>query len=107
MEWGAAIAALLGIILLVLKQWQANQPTRDQEQRNEEIQQGRADINNGDADAVSGRIDGLLSRQPLPAGQPGHPVTAERISAVSGLADSGRSTGADTGAGGSLPDDKG
>lgn len=104
MEWGAAIASLLGIILLVLKQWQANQPKRVKEAADEATQQGRADIANGNADAVSGRIDRLLSGQGDTAGQPGGEVTTERISAVLGLADSGRGSGADSGKSGSVSD---
>ncbi len=104
MEWGAAIASLLGIILLVLKQWQANQPKRVKEAADEATQQGRADIANGNADAVSGRIDRLLSGQGDTAGQSGSEITAERIRTVAGLADTGRGPGADSGTSGSLPD---
>lgn len=104
MEWGAAIASLLGIILLVLKQWQANQPKRDKEAAYEDLQQGRKDIAAGDVAAVNGRIDRLLSQPGSnTAGQRSTPVTAERISALAGLADSGRSTGEDSGKSGSVP----
>lgn len=106
MEWGAAIASLLAIILLVLKQWQANQPKRDQEAADEENQQGRADIADRNADAVNDRIDRLLTGSCDTAGQPGGEVTTERISAVLGLADSGRSSGADSGKSGSVSETK-
>jgi hypothetical protein len=64
MEWAAGISALLGIVLLVLKGYYARDPARKEEQRNEEIQQGRADIAAGNADAVSVRIDSLCSKDP-------------------------------------------
>ena len=60
MEWGAAIAAAIGIIALVLKQYYAGAPNRMEEERDEDIQQGRRDIADGDVDAVNERIDRLL-----------------------------------------------
>jgi hypothetical protein len=103
MEWSAAIVSILGIVLWGLKQWQTNQPKRDQENRQDEIQQGRTDIANGDAAAVSDRIDSLLTRHGDTTGQPSSEVTAERISAVLGVVDPRRSPGSDTGKSGSLP----
>jgi hypothetical protein len=103
MEWGAAIASLLGIVLWGLKQWQSNQPKRDQENAQDEIQQGRKDIANGDAAAVSDRIDSLLTRQGDPTGQPGSEVTAERIGSVLGVAGPAGGISPDTGKSGSLP----
>lgn len=107
MEWGAAATALFTVVLAVFKWWQSNQPKRDKEAEYEAIQQGRADIANDDYDAVNARIDRLLSQQGNHvAGQPGREVTAERISAILRLADSGRSTGEDSGASGSVPKSK-
>lgn len=106
MEWGAAIASLLGIILLMLKQWQSNQPKRDQEAADETTQQGRTEIADGNADAVNDRIDRLLTGSGDTAGQSGSEITAERISALAGLADSGRSSGADSGKSGSVSETK-
>lgn len=103
MEWGAAVTAFLALLLWVLKQWQSNQPKRDQEAADDATQQGRADIADGNADAVNDRIDRLLSGQGDTAGQPNGEVTAERISAVLGLADPGRGSGADSGKSGSVP----
>lgn len=106
MEWGAAVAAFFTVLLAVLKWWQSQQPQRDQEQSYDDIQQGRADIANDDADAVNGRIDRLLTRQPLSTGQSSGEIAAERISSILRLADSGRSIGADTGTSGSVPETK-
>jgi hypothetical protein len=106
MEWGAAIASVLGIILLVLKQWQAGKPKRSQEQRDEATQNGRDDIGNNDAVAIDDRIDRLLIATGNPAGQPGGEVTAERIRAVAGLADTRRSPGPDTGTGRGMSETK-
>lgn len=103
MEWGAAVAAFFTALLAVLKWWQSRQPQRDQEQSYDETQQGRADIANGDTDAVNGRIDRLLSRQPLSPGQQGDTVTVGRIGAILGVAAATRSTGSDTGTSGSVP----
>lgn len=61
MEWGAAITAIVTLLLAVAKWYAANQPKRDQEQQNEATQQGRLDIANGDVAAVNGRIDRVLS----------------------------------------------
>lgn len=98
MEWGAAISAIFALLLWGLKTWSEGKPGREQEQRHDEIQQGRADIAAGDADAVSGRIDRLLADgQPLSDGQQGNQVTAERINSISRVADTGRSIGKDSG----------
>ena len=106
MEWGAAVAAFFTVLLAVLKWWQSQQPKRDQEQSYDDIQQGRADISAGNADAVNGRIDRLLTRQPLSTGQQGDTVTVGRIGAILGLAAATRSIGADTGTSGSVPETK-
>jgi hypothetical protein len=55
----SAVAAIAAIVLWGLKQWQASKPQRNQEDRDAEIQKGRADIANGDAAAVSVRIDSV------------------------------------------------
>ena len=103
MEWGAAVTAIITLIIALMKWWQSRQPERDQENRYDVIQQGRNDIANGDVDAVNGRIDQLLSQQSDDStGQRSTPVTAERINAVVGMVDSGRSSGADTGKSGIL-----
>ena len=106
MEWGAAIASLLAIVLWGLKQWQSNQPKRDQEQAYDDIQQGRADIANDDADAVNGRIDRLLTRQPLSTGQSSDKAIAGSIGTILGVAAAIGSSGKDTGTGGSVPETK-
>lgn len=103
MEWGAAVTAIITLIIALMKWWQSRQPERDQENRYDAIQQGRNDIANGDVDAVNGRIDQLLSQQSDDStGQRSTPVTAERINTVVGMVDSGRSSGADTGKSGIL-----
>lgn len=66
MEWGAAVTAIITLIIALMKWWQSRQPERDQENRYDAIQQGRNDIANGDVDAVNGRIDRLLSDVSLP-----------------------------------------
>jgi len=105
MEWGAAIAAVFGVLLWMLKEWQAGNPERQKEKRDDEIQQGRTDIATGNAPAVSDRIDRLLASGPGDiAGQSSGPVTVERIRAMAGMADSGRSTGPDTGTSGKVPE---
>lgn len=104
MEWGAAIASLLAIILLVLKQWQANQPKRDREAADEATQQGRADIANGDDAAVNDRIDRLLSGQSDTEGQHGTEDLSGRIADLTGasiLPGTGNN-GADSGTSGSV-----
>lgn len=65
MEWGAALAGLFGILLLVLREYIANQPGRTQEVTDHGNQQGRIDIATGNVDAINDRGDELLS---LPAG---------------------------------------
>lgn len=104
MEWGAAVTALVTLFITLVKWWQSRQPARNQEARHDEIQQGRADIADGDVDAVSARIDRLLADgQPLSDRQQSGPVTAERIRAVAGMADTGRGHGPNTGSSGSVP----
>lgn len=74
MEWGTAIAAIIGIIALMLKQYYAGAPKRVEEQRDDEIQQGRRDIADGDIDAVNERVDRLLpSEDGSPPGEH-HPI---------------------------------
>lgn len=96
MEWGPAIAALFGVLLWLLKTWASGEAEREQEQHHDAIQQGRTDIADSDVSAVSERIDRLLMESSNTTGQPGGEITAGRISAVSGMADTGRDTGTDT-----------
>lgn len=63
MEWAAVISAALGIAALVLKAWLEKAPKREQEKRNDEIQEGRQDIATGNADAVSARIDSVCGQR--------------------------------------------
>jgi sortase (surface protein transpeptidase) len=55
----SVITIIGSIVLILLKSWQDGIPARAQEERNEEIQKGRADIANGNAAAVSVRIDSV------------------------------------------------
>ena len=107
MEWSAAVTAFFTVLLAVLKWWQSRQPKRDQEQSYDDIQQGRADIANDDADAVNGRIDRLLTRQPLSTGQSSDKAIAGSIGTILGVAAAIGSTGKDSGTSGSMPSDKG
>jgi hypothetical protein len=59
MEWGAIITGLLSIASLLLKMYMDRTPQRTQEERDEEINQGRLDIANGDTAAVGARIDSV------------------------------------------------
>lgn len=104
MEWGAAITAVFAVVLALLKWWQSQQPARDQEQRYDEIQQGRADIANGDVNSVNARIDRLLSRQSQHApGQRRDEAIAGSLGTILGVAAAIGSSGPDTGASGILP----
>lgn len=96
MEWGAVIAAVAGLLLYVLKRYDAGKPKRDKEARHDQIQQGRKDIAAGDVAAVNDRIDRLFTESDRPAGQPGRPVTAGRLSAILRVATGKRVTGEDT-----------
>lgn len=60
MEWGAAIASIFGVILLLLKQWQAKKPERDKEKTHDETQDGRQALYDGDVPAIEHRIDIVL-----------------------------------------------
>lgn len=100
MEWGAAIAATIGIIALVLKQYYAGAPERVEEKRDEEIQQGRTDIADGDIDAVNERIDRLLGSEDGGPTREHHPIditfrvsnsTGARI--LPGPGDAGKTSG--------------
>lgn len=102
MEWAAVVSAVFGLLLYVLKRYDAKQPQRDQEANNERLQQGRRDIADGNAAAVSDRIDRLLTQSNHSTGQPSREVTAERIRTVFRMVDSGRSTGKDSGESGEL-----
>lgn len=91
----AIITSVLSILAIVLEIIVQNRQT-PQEKRYDEIQQGRNDIADADVDAINARIDRLLSQQDNDtAGQRGEEVTAGRISAVCGVADTGRSTSKD------------
>lgn len=96
MEWGAVIAAVAGLLLYVLKQYAAGKPERDQENRADEIQQGRADIDTGNAAAVNDRIDRLFTESDHTPGQSSGPVTAGRLSAILRVATRQRGTGEDS-----------
>lgn len=102
MEWGAAVTAIITLAIAIMKWWQSRQPQRDQENQDDAIQQGRKDIAEGNSAAVSNRIDKLLPESNHTSGQSSSKITAERISSVVGLVDSGRSSGADTGKSGIL-----
>jgi hypothetical protein len=73
MEWGAAVAAIFGVIAVLLKAYISRQPERERDDHEKEIQTGRQDIVAGDVGAVESRIDGLLADQ---AG-PGDSATGE------------------------------
>lgn len=97
MEWAAVVSAVFGLLLYVLKRYDAGQPQRDREAADDANQQGRKDIADGNAAAVSGRIDRLLSQPDSATGKPSSEVTAGRLSAILGVADRQRSTGEDSG----------
>jgi hypothetical protein len=59
MDIVSAITIVGSIILALLHMWQQGQPARTQEDRDEEIQKGRADIADSNAAAVSVRIDSV------------------------------------------------
>jgi len=96
MEWGAAVAAVFGLLLYILKRYDTGQPKRDQEARHDQIQQGRKDIAAGDVAAVSDRIDRLFTESDHPPGQSVRPVTAGRLSAILRVANRRRGTSEDT-----------
>jgi hypothetical protein len=89
MGWESAITAVFSFLLFIGEIWVSNQPEREKEERNDAIQQGREDIASGDVVAVNNRVDKLLSEPSDSTGQPSGKVTAERIGAVVGVADSG------------------
>jgi len=97
MEWAAIISALAGLLLYILKRYDAGQPKRDEDQRYDDVQQGRKDIANVDTAAVNERIDRLLFSDRNSERQSGSEITAERIGSVSGLVDPGRNPGKDSG----------
>lgn len=94
MEWAAVVSALAGLLLYLLKRYDERKPDRDNEARNDHIQQGRKDIADGNAAAVSERIDRLLTDRP--PGQPSSPVTTGRLSAILRVADGRRSVSKDS-----------
>jgi hypothetical protein len=63
------LAYLAPFLLEAFKAWQDGKPARTVEDRNEEIQKGRADIASGNAAAVSVRIDRVPTIQ---TGAPGN-----------------------------------
>jgi len=67
-----AIAALLGIVALLVKVWMSASPERRERQLYEDNQKIRHDLEAGDADAVSRRIDELRSQKPANHLSPGH-----------------------------------
>jgi hypothetical protein len=58
------IAGVVSILALLLKAWFDNAPERKVKADEKSIQDGRSAIAGGDSDAVSGRIDGILLREP-------------------------------------------
>lgn len=102
MEWGAAVTAIITLVIALMKWWQSRQPERDQENQDATIQQGRKDIAEGNSAAVSDRIDRLLPESSNTSGQSSSKITAERINTVVGMVDSGRSSSANTGKSGIL-----
>ena len=56
----SVVAALIGLIVLVVELYRESSPERKADKREEEILQGRQDIVDGDADAVQRRLDQLL-----------------------------------------------
>jgi hypothetical protein len=103
MEWGAAVAAVFGLLLYILKRYDAGKPGRDSEARDEAIQQGRRDILDSNVAAVNDRIDRLLDQSDHTPGQSSGPVTSGRLSAVLRVATARRGAGADPGRGGEVP----
>jgi len=89
----ALITSVLTLIGLLLKIWVANQPKRDQEAKDAEIQRTRAAIATGDDATVNTTLDGLLSGGGMPTegtasdsatGQHSDTDTAKRINDVLG-----------------------
>lgn len=95
MEWAAVISALAGLLLYILKRYDAGKPQRDIEARHDDIQQGRKDIADGNVAAINERVDRLLAgdTERKPSGE----VTTGRLSAVFRVVDSGRGTSKDPG----------
>lgn len=60
MEWGPLIVSILSLVGVLVKIWADKTPEREQEKRDEHIDQGRQDIVDGNVDAVSKRVDDLL-----------------------------------------------
>jgi hypothetical protein len=96
MEWAAVVSAVAGLLLYILKQYEKNQPKRDQEAAEDATQQGRDDIDDLDAVAVNNRIDRMFTKSDRPAGQSSSPVTTGRISAIRGVDNRQRGPGQDT-----------
>lgn len=94
MEWAAVVSGLLTIAALLIRAWINRDKSDD---TNKSIQQGRQDINSGNVAAVNDRVDRLLTKSGDTVRKSDSPVTAERISAVLGVADAGRGDGQDTG----------
>jgi hypothetical protein len=102
--WGA-IAAIAGVIAVLLKAYLAKEPQRDEARHEKEIQQGRQDILDGDADAISRRVD----RLPSPAnsdtgGIADDEATSRRLSAICGMATDGHGDGEAVRGGGKVSD---
>ena len=99
----AIIAALLPMVLELLRTWIDNAPKRKQEDLHEEVQQGRQDIANGNVDNVNILIDRVLSvstETDSASGQYNTSNLLRRTQAVTGadiLSDWARSTGATVG----------
>jgi len=68
METGA-IAAIFGVIALLLKAYFSGKPERDERKEADAQAQGRKDIVDGNVDAVSARIDGLFEEDNSGAGR--------------------------------------
>ena len=60
---GPIITLVLTIIGILAKAWQDGRPARAAEERNDEIQKGRADIAGTVAAPVAERVDSLLTVQ--------------------------------------------
>jgi len=56
----AAVTAVFSVIALLLEAWAQNAPAREQEKRDEHIDQGRQDLVDVNVSAVESRIDCLL-----------------------------------------------
>jgi hypothetical protein len=98
--WGA-IAAIAGVIAVLLKSYLAKEPQRDEARHEKEIQQGRQDILDGNADDVESRIDRLSSPANSDTGGiSDDEATSRRLSTICGVATDGHGDGeADRGGG--------